>query len=110
MKRGVNKVQYRVDAADTGHVNLDLISVRKPGERIQLFDGSGLDNWRHTDGRLAQWPLIEGGATEVCCGDLRTKDSFRDYKLHVEFKVPLLPPDVTGQNRGNSGQSVRRNC
>ena len=26
-------------------------------------------------------------------------------KLHAEFKVPLLPPDVTGQNRGNSGIS-----
>jgi hypothetical protein len=40
---------------------------------------------------------------EVCCGDLRTKDAFGDFTLHVEFKVPLLPPEVTGQNRGNSG-------
>jgi len=46
---------------------------------------------------------VAPNATEVCCGDLRTKDAFGDYKLHVEFKVPLLPPDVTGQNRGNSG-------
>ena len=103
LKRGVNKVQYRVDAGDTGHVNLDMISVRKPGERIALFDGHGLDNWLHTDGRRPQWPAVEGNAVEVCCGDLRTKDAFGDYKLHVEFKVPLLPPDVTGQNRGNSG-------
>ncbi|GAA0461886.1 hypothetical protein Ade02nite_16510 [Paractinoplanes deccanensis] len=101
--KGVNKIQYRVDALDTGHVNLDLISVREPGKRIVLFDGHGLDNWQHTDGRRPQWPAVTGGATEVCCGDLRTKEAFGDYKLHVEFKVPLLPPEVTGQDRGNSG-------
>ncbi|WP_250031206.1 family 16 glycoside hydrolase [Paractinoplanes maris] len=103
LKKGVNAVQYRVDATDSGHVNLDLISVRKPAKRITLFDGNGLDNWLHTDGRRAQWPAVDGGAVEVCCGDLRTKEAFGDYKLHVEFKVPLLPPEVTGQNRGNSG-------
>ncbi|RSM45645.1 hypothetical protein DMB66_50700 [Actinoplanes sp. ATCC 53533] len=103
LRKGVNAIQFRVDATDTGHVNLDLISVRRPGARIALFDGHGLDNWQHTDGRRPQWPAVAGGATEVCCGDLRTKEAFRDYKLHVEFKVPLLPPEVTGQNRGNSG-------
>ena len=103
LERGVNTIQYRVDALDTGHVNVDLISVRKPGARITLFDGHGLDNWQHTDGRRPAWPAVAPNATEVCCGDLRTKDAFGDYKLHVEFKVPLLPPDVTGQNRGNSG-------
>ncbi|MEV6493841.1 family 16 glycoside hydrolase, partial [Actinoplanes sp. NPDC051633] len=103
LKKGVNRVQYRVDAGDTGHVNLDMISVREPGERITLFDGNGLDNWQHTDGRRPQWPAVEGNAVEVCCGDLRTKEAWQDYKLHVEFKVPQLPPDVTGQNRGNSG-------
>ncbi|MEV4351326.1 family 16 glycoside hydrolase [Actinoplanes sp. NPDC049596] len=103
LNKGVNKIQYRVDALDTGHVNLDLISIREPGKRIVLYDGHGLDNWQHTDGRRPEWPIIDRTATEVCCGDLRTKEAFGDYKLHVEFKVPLLPPDVTGQNRGNSG-------
>lgn len=103
LRKGVNAIQYRVDATDTGHVNLDLISVRGPAKRIVLFDGHGLDNWQHTDGRRARWPAVEGGATEVCCGDLRTREAFGDYRLHVEFKVPLLPPEVTGQDRGNSG-------
>nr|MDT0656769.1 family 16 glycoside hydrolase [Micromonospora sp. DSM 115978] len=103
LKRGVNTVQYRVDATDTGHVNLDLITVRKPGERIVLFDGGSLAEWQHTDGRSATWPRLADGAMEVCCGDLRTKQAFGDFTLHVEFKVPLLPPEVTGQNRGNSG-------
>ncbi|MBL7259313.1 family 16 glycoside hydrolase [Paractinoplanes lichenicola] len=103
LSKGVNTIQWRVDASDSGHVNLDQISVRKPSTRITLFDGNGLDNWQHTDGRRPQWPFKEGAATEVCCGDIRTLEAFGDYKLHVEFKVPLLPPDVTGQNRGNSG-------
>ncbi|MEV6635803.1 family 16 glycoside hydrolase [Actinoplanes sp. NPDC051470] len=103
LKRGINTISYRVDAEDTGHVNLDAISIRKPGERINLINGTGLADWQHTDGRFPEWPSVEGNAVEVCCGDLRTKEAFGDYKLHVEFKVPLLPPDVTGQNRGNSG-------
>jgi hypothetical protein len=103
LRRGVNTVEYRVDPTDTGHVNLDLITVRPPGERITLYDGSDLSEWQHTDGRTADWPRAPGDAFEVCCGDLRTKQAFRDYKLHVEFKVPQLPADVTGQDRGNSG-------
>lgn len=103
LKRGMNTVQYRVDDGDTGHVNLDMISVRTPGQRITLFNGGDLDEWQHTDGRRASWPKVDGRAMEVCCGDLRTKDAFGDFTLHVEFKVPLLPPEVTGQNRGNSG-------
>jgi hypothetical protein len=103
LRGGLNTVQYKVDEGDTGHVNLDLISVRSPGERVVLFDGSDTDEWRHTDGRLASWPLVDGRAMQVRGGDLRTKQAFGDFRAHVEFKVPLLPPDVTGQNRGNSG-------
>ncbi|HEX2131074.1 MAG TPA: family 16 glycoside hydrolase [Actinophytocola sp.] len=103
LRHGMNTIQYRVDEGDTGHVNLDLISVRKPSKRITLFDGGDLSEWRHTDGRLASWPRVEGRAMEVCCGDLRTKQAFGDFRLHVEFRVPQLPPDVTGQDRGNSG-------
>ncbi|MEH1127892.1 hypothetical protein [Micromonospora sp. CPCC 206061] len=65
-------IQYRVDAADTGHVNLDLISIRKPGERVVLFDGGDLSQWQHTDGRMASWPRVADGAMEVRNGDLRT--------------------------------------
>jgi hypothetical protein len=103
LRGGVNTVQYRVDAGDTGHVNLDLITVREPGSRITLFDGGDLSEWQHTDGRNPSWPKVEGDAVQVCCGDLRTKQAFGDFQLHVEFRVPLLPPDVTGQDRGNSG-------
>ncbi|WP_199561900.1 family 16 glycoside hydrolase [Micromonospora deserti] len=102
LRAGVNTIAYRHDTGDTGHVNLDLIDVNVQGERIVLFDGSSLSNWQHTDGRDAQWRLVDGAA-EVCCGDIRTKQGFGDFKLHVEFWLPNLPPDVTGQARANSG-------
>ena len=70
--------------------------------RTVLFDGTGLANWRHTDGREAQWPVVDGAA-EVCCGDIRTRDAYGDFKLHVEFWLPNMPLDVTGQARANSG-------
>ncbi len=104
LKSGANTIAYKHDSGDTGHINLDLITVNPAGgtDRVVLFDGSNLANWRHPDGRAAQWPLVDGAA-EVCCGDLRTKDSFGDFKLHVEFWLPKLPPEVTGQDRANSG-------
>ena len=40
---------------------------------------------------------------EVLGGDIRTKQNFGDFKLHVEFWLPNFPPDVTGQRRANSG-------
>ena len=85
-------------------MNLDAIEVRRPGARIDLFSGGSISTaWQHSDGRSAGWPHTAEKSMEVCCGDLRTKSHFGDFKLHVEFRVPLLPDDVTGQDRGNSG-------
>ncbi|HEX5596940.1 MAG TPA: family 16 glycoside hydrolase [Micromonosporaceae bacterium] len=104
LKAGANTIAYRHDEGDIGHVNLDLITVDPEGtsKRVVLFDGTSLAKWRHSDGREAQWRLVDGAA-EVCCGDIRTKDSYGDFKLHVEFWLPQFPPEVTGQARANSG-------
>ncbi|WP_435858019.1 family 16 glycoside hydrolase [Streptomyces umbrinus] len=105
LRAGKNTVSYSYDAGDTGHVNLDLLTVRPHGAPVTLFDGSAASQseWQHTDGRRLKWPLTDEESMEVCCGDIRTLDAYQDFKLHVEFRVPLLPPDVTGQDRGNSG-------
>ncbi|MFE7031234.1 family 16 glycoside hydrolase [Streptomyces sp. NPDC057621] len=105
LRKGDNTISYRYEAGDTGHVNLDLITVRPKGASLTLFDGTAASQsqWQHTDGRRLQWPLADEGSMEVCCGDIRTVDAYQDFKLHAEFRVPLLPDDVTGQNRGNSG-------
>jgi hypothetical protein len=102
LRAGANTITYRYDSGDTGHVNLDMITVHPHGSRVVLFDGADRSAWQQTDGRTAQWPLTDG-AMEVCCGDIRTKQAFGDFKLHVEFWLPVLPPDVTGQDRANSG-------
>ncbi|BFO18735.1 hypothetical protein SHKM778_51230 [Streptomyces sp. KM77-8] len=102
LRAGHNSIAYRYDEGDTGHVNLDLLSVDRHGGAVELFGGTGLDRWQHTDGRPVEWP-VTGGAMEVCCGDIRTKNSYDDFKLHVEYWLPELPPDVTGQDRANSG-------
>ena len=37
-----------------------------------------------------------------------TKRDFRDFKMHIEFKIPQMPPNVKGQGRGNSGVYIQR--
>lgn len=105
LRAGHNTVAYRYDPGDTGHVNLDLITVHPHGAEATLFDGTAAsqEQWQHTDGRPVAWPLAAERSMEVCCGDIRAKDAYQDFRLHVEFRVPLLPDDVTGQDRGNSG-------
>lgn len=104
LRKGRNTITYTYRPEDTGHVNLDMIEVRRPGSRIDLFSGGSVSTgWQHTDGRGVEWPRTAENSIEVCCGDIRTKQAFGDFRLHAEFRVPKLPDDVTGQDRGNSG-------
>ncbi|KAK1185410.1 DUF1080 domain-containing protein [Streptomyces sp. NBS 14/10] len=104
LRKGRNTIAYTYRPEDTGHVNLDMIEVRRPGSRIDLFSGGSVSTaWQHTDGRGVEWPHTAEDSIEVCCGDIRTKQAFGDFRLHAEFRVPKLPDDVTGQDRGNSG-------
>ncbi|MET9878812.1 family 16 glycoside hydrolase [Actinacidiphila glaucinigra] len=104
LRKGRNTITYTYGPEDTGHVNLDMIEVRRPGGRIDLFSGGSVATaWQHTDGRSVEWPHTAEDSIEVCCGDIRTKQAFGDFRLHAEFRVPKLPDDVTGQDRGNSG-------
>ncbi len=100
---GSNTITYAYDSGDTGHVNLDLLTVHPSGSTVTLFDGADRSAFQHTDGGMVEWPLVDDGAMEVCCGDIRTKQAFQDFQLHVEYWLPELPPDVTGQDRANSG-------
>lgn len=98
---GNNSISYRYDSGDEGNVNLDSLTVTA-AQRIQLFDGKNLDAWEKRAGGAATWP-VAGGAMESNGGDIRTKQQFGDFKLHVEWNEPNYPPEVTGQARGNSG-------
>jgi hypothetical protein len=77
-----------------------------PSDAIVLFDGKNLDEWvQNKDKSPAQWS-VTGGVMTVSkvkgVGNIETKRSFRNYQLHVEYKIP---ENITGegQARGNSG-------
>ena len=76
-----------------------------PSDAIVLFDGTSLDNWESTKGEPTKWRLVDGALESVKgAGYIRTKQSFGDCQLHIEWKTPEgVPARVTDQNRSNSG-------
>ncbi|MEV6620346.1 family 16 glycoside hydrolase [Amycolatopsis sp. NPDC051106] len=98
---GANSISYRFDSGDAGNVNLDNITVTA-ATRIPLFTGTDLNAWELRSGGAAPWP-VAGGSMESLGGDIRTRQKFGDFKLHVEWYEPNYPSNVTGQARGNSG-------
>jgi 3-keto-disaccharide hydrolase len=74
-----------------------------PSDAIVLFDGTNLDEWESTKGGEVKWNLEDGGMTVVKkSGSIRTKRSFGDCQLHIEWKSPAVVVDDS-QDRGNSG-------
>jgi hypothetical protein len=77
-----------------------------PSDAIVLFDGKNLDEWVLTrDKSPARWIVADGVLTVNKArgvGNIETKRSFRNYQLHIEWKIPAT---ITGtdQGRGNSG-------
>lgn len=75
-----------------------------PSDAIVLFDGKNLDEWQSVrDKSPANWTVADGIVTvNKAAGDIETRRTFRDYQLHLEWRIPT---NVTGssQERGNSG-------
>jgi hypothetical protein len=75
-----------------------------PEDAVVLFDGESLGQWESVKGNAeAEW-TIEDGALTVTPGngDIKTKESFGDVQLHIEWKAPSEIKGE-GQGRGNSG-------
>jgi len=76
-----------------------------PSDAVVLFDKNNLDQWVMTNDRSmpAQW-TVDGDLFTVKkgTGNIETKQSFTNYQLHVEWRIPS---NITGsdQARGNSG-------
>jgi hypothetical protein len=68
------------------------MSAKPPAGAIVLFDGTNVEQW--AGGRLVEGNLLAVGT--------RTKRTFRNFVLHLEFRTPYQPYD-RGQGRGNSG-------
>jgi len=41
-------------------------------------------------------------------GSIMTQRDFKDFMLHAEFKTPVLPENIKGQGRGNSGIYIQQ--
>ena len=69
-----------------------------------LFDGKNLNEWETAkDSSPAKWVVADGAVTvKKGTGNIQTKRSFKDYQLHIEWRIP---ENITGkgQARGNSG-------
>jgi hypothetical protein len=68
-----------------------------PSDAIVLFDGKDLSAWEGGE----NW-RVEDGVAIVGHGDIRTKQSFGDCQLHIEWSAPV-PAVGESQGRGNSG-------
>lgn len=75
-----------------------------PSDAIALFDGRNVDEWVNVkDHAPALWDVHDGVMTvNKAGGNIETKRRFKDFQLHVEYKIPA---NITGsgQGRGNSG-------
>lgn len=76
-----------------------------PSDAVILFDGKNLNQWVLTGDttKPADWIVGDGVLTvNKKSGNIQTKQSFTDYQLHIEWKIPTNITG-TGQGRGNSG-------
>jgi hypothetical protein len=76
---------------------------KPPSDAMVLYGGrEDIAKWENLQGEPAKWDAGEVLTIVPGTGDIRTKQSFGDVQLHVEWRVPA---DVvgTGQDRGNSG-------
>ncbi|MBL48916.1 MAG: hypothetical protein CMP28_08180 [Roseibacillus sp.] len=74
------------------------LGARPPKGAVVLFDGSAesMKNW--AGGRLDE----KTGLLNTDGRDIRTRQKFLNYEMHVEFMLPFKP-DARSQGRGNSG-------
>jgi len=79
-----------------------------PSDAVVLFDGSNLNAWEPAEAGGHPWKIEDGAmvivptpAPEKPCNQ-RTKASFGDIQLHLEFRTPAVAKGDS-QERGNSG-------
>lgn len=72
------------------------LGAKAPEGAVVIFDGTSIDALK--GGRLDKVT----GLLNTDGADVRTKQKFLNYSVHVEFFLPYRP-DARGQGRGNSG-------
>ncbi len=75
-----------------------------PSDAVVLFDGTDLQGFESVRGGPATWRVEDHAFTVVPgTGDIRTKQSFCDVQLHLEWRSPPVDDRLVSQGRGNSG-------
>lgn len=94
---------------DYAHPPKVEIETAESGDEIVLFGGTDFSHWTTGSDKKVGWKRV-GNAMKIVpkSGSIMTKRDFTDFKMHAEFKTPLLPPDVKGEDRGNSGIYIQR--
>lgn len=94
---------------DYAHPPKMTVEAVRPGNAIVLFDGQNFSHWTTGSDKEIGWKLVDGAMKVVPkSGSIMTKQNFGDFKMHAEFNTPLMPPNVKGQGRGNSGIYIQR--
>lgn len=77
---------------------------KAPSDAVILFAQDQLDSWLALTGKAAPW-TVKGDVFTVKAGagDIKTKQSFCDVQLHLEWRVPQPEANMQGQQRNNSG-------
>ena len=77
-----------------------------PSDAIRLFDGRNLDEWVNTKGKTpAGWTVADGMFTvNKPVGNIETKRKFRNYQLHIEWRIPA---NITGTDQEIGRASCR---
>jgi len=74
-----------------------------PSDALVLYGGAeDISKWESERGGPAPWKAGEFLTIAPGTGGIKTKQSFGDVQLHVEWRVPA-DVEGSGQDRGNSG-------
>jgi hypothetical protein len=107
------KIAFQAEGAEIYYRDIEIKPLSEYGvgaeptsdDAVILFDGTSTSNFvQRDDGSSNKWDL-SGGTLVVDPdeGDVKSVDKFTDYKLHLEFQVPVTPISLSEQDRGNSG-------
>ena len=79
------------------------------GDAIMLYGGADFSHWTTGSDKKIGWARV-GDVMKIVpgSGSIMTKQDFTNFRMHIEFKTPQLPPNVKGQGRGNSGVYIQR--
>ncbi len=86
------------------------VEFKRPQAAIDLFEGKNFSKWQKQGEGEIGWKINDDGVVQIVpkSGSIMTKQDFKDFMMHAEFKTPQLPAEVRGQGRGNSGIYIQR--